>query len=358
MPIALDWRKCLLGGIGVALFVIGLETTMAGASLGRWHLLDLPELLAGLRLAQREDLLGLLAALAVAATWGLYIFSFLGGAIARLAAIEFSTGRRAPISEGLRFAQQKFRAYFWSPAGVLLLAGLFGLLSVAGGLIGRFGLLGIGPTLVALLHLFSLLMSVVLVSLLVGVSCAWGLMFGAVAVERTDNFDAVSRSLNYFYTRPWRALAYRALGWGYGSVACSVVLLFAGLIWGASHLAVGLGMGDAHQQMTGLLPALLRGQASSARIGLDSVIYATVGVGYLCLVAGYFVSYLFSSQVIQYLLLRLHVEGTGISEITLEESAQQDNLALNEFLYDTEMDDEQPALEEQQRDPEGISAAH
>lgn len=358
IPIAFDWRKVCLGAAGTALFGVGLGVWVPLATLGRHDLGSLPALLGALEPA------GVAAHLVATAVWGLCVFSLFGGGIARLAAIEFCTGRRASLRDGFGFARGRYRAFFWSPTGALLLAGVFLLLSSAGGLLGRVSLLGLGPTLVALFQPISLVFSVVVVSLTVGTLCAWGLMFGAVAVENTDNFDAVSRALNYLYGCPWHAAGYRLAALFYGLVASALALGVGGSIWAASHLAVGLGMGPAHQRLTGLFSEQLGLGGAGAPTNVYSVIYAVVGALYLCGIAGYCVSYLFSSQVIQYLLLRQRNDGPAVTEIALEDPEPEHDLALAAYLFDSELEEEEegvpspPVEEDPSRELEGVPGSH
>jgi alcohol dehydrogenase class IV len=63
------------------------------------------------------------------------------------------------------------------------------------------------------------------VDLVIGLGGGVNLMFGAIAYENSDAFDAVSRSLSYVYARPWRLAFYTLLATVYGSISYLFVRL-------------------------------------------------------------------------------------------------------------------------------------
>lgn len=326
---ALDWRKCVLGGASVGVFVIGLELLLLICTLGRHGLITALQVALAID-GDKPAQLGLgVAMLAVAALWASYVYAYFGGAIARLAAIEAATGRRAPLREGLAFAKVHFRGLFWAPAGALLVALLLLLPAPLAGLVGR--LWGVGPSLVA--ACFPLLLASAAAGLLLamGTAAAWGLMTSAVAVEETFAFDAASRALGYLCGRPWHALGYRLISWLIGALVTALAVAFAYLIWRTTDTLVASTMGPQHGKMTAMLPALLAGELTRGG-SFGGLVYSLVAAGYAALTLGVPISYITTSGVVQYLLLRRHLDGTSMREIQLDPRFEQRH--QGGFAYD------------------------
>ena len=132
-----------------------------------------------------------LQALVLAALWGLF-----GGAIARLAAVDVSTGRRESGGSGLAFARRHWRGFagaraaLWA-APLLPLAGAI-LLATTGRLGGLVG--GLAFPVAAVVAAVLVLVTVVAGSL----TCAAGFLAApTIACEDSDAFDAVSRVFGY-----------------------------------------------------------------------------------------------------------------------------------------------------------------
>jgi hypothetical protein len=176
------------------------------------------------------------------------IWSYFGGAIARIAAFEIAKdGERIETRKALQFARRKFWSFFWAPLICLIGFLFFAFCNYAGGLVGRlldFG--GLGSVLIALLLPLALLSGFIMTLISVGTVTGLPLFLPAVAAEGTDSFDAVSRGFSYVYSRPWHFLGYQGIGAAYGYVSIGFVILFAVLM---CHL--GLGAGKAGFELCG-----------------------------------------------------------------------------------------------------------
>ncbi len=178
------------------------------------------------------------------------IWSYFGGAIARIAAFEIAKdGERIETRKALGFARKKFWSFFWAPLICLIGLLFFAFCNYVGGFVGRlldFGV-GAGSILIAILLPLALLSGFIMTLISVGTVSGLPLFLPAVAAEGTDSFDAVSRGFSYVYSRPWHYLGYQAVSAVYGYLSISFVILFAVLMcW------LGISAGKAGFELCGL----------------------------------------------------------------------------------------------------------
>ncbi len=159
----------------------------------------------------------------------LTIWSYFGGAIARIATYEIAKdGERIETRKALQFAKRKFWSFFWAPLICVIGFFFFAICNYAGGLIGSvLDFAKIGAPLVALLLPLALLSGFIMTLICVGTVTGLPLFAPAVAAEGTDSFDAVSRGFSYVYSRPWHYLWYQLVSSVYGYVCIGFVILFA-----------------------------------------------------------------------------------------------------------------------------------
>ncbi|MHC4061483.1 MAG: hypothetical protein ACYSR6_07725, partial [Planctomycetota bacterium] len=139
----------------------------------------------------------------------LAIISVAGGAICRMAALQLAQGEKPGLTEALRFSTRKFLSFFTAPLlpiAIILFIGLFVFLL---GLVGNIP--RIGELIMGIFMPLALIAGSLIAILLIGAVAGFNLMFPAVAYEGSDCFDAMSRSFNYIYSRPWRMGFYTAL---------------------------------------------------------------------------------------------------------------------------------------------------
>ena len=72
----------------------------------------------------------------------LMIWSLVGGAITRIAALDYAKDESGRLSDALKFARKKIWSYFWSPLVPVIGVFFFTLCNVVGGLIGRIPVIG------------------------------------------------------------------------------------------------------------------------------------------------------------------------------------------------------------------------
>lgn len=343
--IAFDLRKLLLCAACLVLQLVGVElilyhtTRAAGIAAG---FAAEPEIWRGVHVFQlyrfREfvrdvwEMPGGKQVLAVmfgmAYAWCFYVFAHFGGAVFRMTAVEIATRDRIPMAEARRFARQKFRAFFWTQGIVVLAIALFLGTNALGGLVGRIP--AVGPTLVALFFWLAVGAGACAVLLALGLVLGGDLMLATVAVEGTDQFDAISRGFNYVFVRPWRYLAYRLVGIGSGAAAFAVVLALAALAYGVALWTVSLGMGDDfgrylsdplqfvyYSCTRGEVPADLDRRLDLAGAKVSGGVLVFVSLCYGFLVAGYGLSLFVGLATTTYYLLRRAIDGTDVTEVYL-----------------------------------------
>jgi hypothetical protein len=151
------------------------------------------------------------------------IWSFFGGAITRIAAVQVARGEKIGLFEAAGFAARRIVSYITAP---LFPIGIVVALMI---LLGVLGFLGswtwltelVGGLLWFLALAFGLIMTLALVGLV-----GWPLMAATVSTEGTDSWEAATRSYGYLYQRPWHCLWYALLSICYGGI----VIFFVGLI--------------------------------------------------------------------------------------------------------------------------------
>jgi hypothetical protein len=335
--VALDLRKLLLALVGVILslvplsvitYFIGRKITIIPDppySLDNWlNLVFLPSL----RSIYTWD-----ATLAFAFTVFVVlvlnvIWSYFGGAITRIAAIEIAKDERIETQKALAFSYKKFRSCFWSLGACALGFGFFFACNYAGGLVGRIPYAG--EILVAIALPLAILSGFIMVLIGIGTVCGFPLFFPAVSAEGTDAFDAISRGFSYVYSRPWHFIWYQFVSVVYGAVSVAFTWAFSAAMITMALYAGMLGMGQ--KQFRPLLD-IFQGTAGfrdvSPTFAVAGVIFSTWLVITLGLSLCYVISYFFSSQSIIYFLLRKKVDGIEMAEVFEEKEEDE------EFFKDT-----------------------
>lgn len=246
-----------------------------------------------------------------------FVWAYFGGAIARIAAIEVARDERIELNESMKFAGQKFRSFFWSPVAIVLAILFFGLCNAGAGLLGRIPW-GVGQLIVSVPLILALFSGFLMTLLLVGLVFGLPLMIPTIAVEGTDSFDAISRSMSYLYARPWRYLWCKIVGLAYGVPCLLFVGIFTCLFWNLGVESGALGMGKS--SFTGMAALVYDAKMPVTVLGK---IGATIFTSWYYLVwlalFGYIVSYILTLDTITYLVLRKAEDGTEMTEVYEEE---------------------------------------
>ncbi len=167
--------------------------------------------------------------------WGLG-----GGAICRLAAVEFARDEKFTFMQGLTYARTHLLGGFaLAPCIPLVFALLVALLLMASGLLLRIPLLG--DLLGGVTFVLSILGGFIIAALLFGLLVGGHFMWPAVAAEGQDAYDAFSRGLSYAFTRPWKTFIYSITATIFASVCWLFVNWFTFAALSITRLFVGAG---------------------------------------------------------------------------------------------------------------------
>jgi hypothetical protein len=247
----------------------------------------------------------------------LFIWSYFGGAIARMAALDFAQDERPPIGQATAFSAGKFGSFFWSPIVPLIFVAVLLLCNVILGIVGRIP--GAGPIILGLLYALAAVSAFLVVLLLIGTFFGCLFMWPTIAMEGTDAFDAISRAFNYLYARPWKTIWCAVVASVYGLAVLLFVGAFAGLLLYIAEHTVALGMGYRFARIGEFLQSGAPAEGSSIPQLWAAIWMRVVRITVVGLVLGFWASYKISAMTIIYCVLRRDVDGTDMSEVFLPE---------------------------------------
>ncbi len=251
----------------------------------------------------------------------LAVISIAGGAICRIAALQFARGEKPGLTEALRFSIKRFTSFFTAPLAPVAIIIFIGLFIFLLGLMGNIP--WVGELIIGIFVLLALIAGALITVVLIGTVAGFNLMFPAVAYDGSDCFDAISRSFSYVYAKPWRMVFYTAIAAVYGAVCYTFVRLFAFLLLWVTHLSLQLGVWDGNRKLMAIWPTpkfmhligkpdwqqLLWSEKLAAFLVYLSLL-AVVG-----LAVSFIISFYFSANTIIYSLMRNKVDNTAIEDI-------------------------------------------
>ena len=254
-------------------------------------------------------------ALLVQGIWAIAVWGFLGAAICRIAAMQLTRNEDIGIDETFQTSIKSGPACMGAPLLPLIAAILLSTpLCIFGWLIRLdFPLLVLGLVWIVILIL-GLLLAVILIGLLLG----WPLMWSAIAVERSDAFDAISRAYSYIYQRPLHLAGFVIVSLLLGYVGGEIVSLF---VMGAIHLSEwGTSWGTGTERLMEITDSLPKELSDNPLEGMGATGANLIHwwkSKWLAFIPSYHVAHLWSSAVGVYLLLRRYVDATEMDEIIL-----------------------------------------
>jgi hypothetical protein len=325
--VALDIKKMFIGFIGLfcTLVIVGLIPILAAGYINPGikfaDVLNNPEagfwnVFNAIKAGDAWKVFGFIAGLWLLL---LLVWSYLGGIISRIAAVNLTKDEGLELNKAVGFANKKFISLF-SPF-ILSVSGVifFLLCNLAGGLVGRIPY--VGEFLVAVFLPMAVISGFIMVFIAVGIIFGKGFFIPTIAVESSDAFDAVSRSFQYLYAEPWRYIWYMLTSLVYGAVTTAFVWLFGGLMIMASLATVKMGMGMKLHDILSLagISCAPCGAISSGPISATYIVAAGIIMFWLVLIVGmllaYAVSYCLSTHTIIYLLMRKKVDDIEMNEL-------------------------------------------
>lgn len=269
----------------------------------------------------------------------LVIWALVGGAITRIAALDFARDESLRLVDALRFARKKVFSYFWSPLVPLIGVFFFALCNVIGGLFGRIPVLG--DLFIALGFPFAIISGFLMVFIGVIGTLGTCFMFPTISVEGSDAFDAMSRAYTYVISRPKLFLWYYAVNIVYGFLCLACVSFVAWLMIRMAFLTVGVGMGEKFDMVQSYILQKCSiaclgfctrhsSEAQTAPVLLDSwslKFLAGMLIIYIVLIKlavwTFLTTYVFSSKTIIYFLLRKDIDNTVVADVHLEDVQQE-----------------------------------
>ncbi len=258
--------------------------------------------------------------------------SLAGGAICRIAAIEFARDGKTRLGQAWRFARRRFASLVSAPIGPLVIAGLLGLPIVAIGALGNIPYAG--ELLTGLLLPLALILAPFIAVILIGAAAGLNLLFPAIAYEDSDFFDAISRCVSSVYARPWRLGFYTLAAAVYGAVCYLFVRFFSFALLGLTYGFLQVGLDDAKLQAIWPQPTFANLLGASAvapkmwSLGLAAFFIRIWVLGVIGLMVSFLISFYFTASTILYALMRNRVDGTGLDEVY--EAPEGDTLALEQ----------------------------
>lgn len=295
---------------------IGLDTNgqLADAFVGPWQILSAP-----FRQMFRRDCSWVAFAYALTCgIWAAAVWGFFGGAIARIAVMDF--GREEAVSMGgaLAFASKKWWELFRAPLYAFVGVAIVCLGPFFAGLLLR---LDFGLFIASLGWPLVLVAAGLLVALLVGLSLGWPLAWPTIAAEGNDGFDAMSRMFSYVYDRPLKLFALIAFAAGLGVISWTVLQFLSEGMIELSWWAVSWGSGADRAA------ALSQGAAELSGIGRAGLSLIHFWQGCVrALVDGFAYGYFVAASSGIYLLLRREVDAQEFDEIWLPDEPQAHTL--------------------------------
>lgn len=256
----------------------------------------------------------------------LAVISIAGGALCRIAALQFAQGEKPGLTEALRFSGRRFTSFFTAPLTPLIIIAFMGLFVFLLGLAGNIPKAG---ELIVGIGLPAALAGGALVAvLIIGAVAGLGLMFPAVAYDGSDCFDSISRSFSYVYAQPARMAFYSVIAAVYGAVCYVVVRFFAFLMLWVTHWFLRLGIWtDSSTEGVNKLTAIwpkpklmdLLGSSEIVPVGWAELwasrlvyLFVLVVIG---LMVSFIISFYFSANTVIYSLMRNRVDNTALDDV-------------------------------------------
>lgn len=253
-----------------------------------------------------------------------FVFTFIGGAICRCAALEFAQEERPGIFEAFQYAVENYRSFLSAP---LIPVGMVGIFSLVVMLIGLGAAIpGVGDLLLSLLFGFLLFFGLIIVLLGIGVAAGGLLLYPSIAYEGTNGLDSIGRSFSYVLNRPVRMFYYVFMSSAFGTFFYLILRLMIFIVLRFTYGLLEMGMAMAHHGdkigRVWVRPEFLNilNKASDAanwsETAASYVIYLflLIIVGFLL---AYIISYVLSAATVIYALMRKKVDHVDYEQVYL-----------------------------------------
>jgi hypothetical protein len=250
----------------------------------------------------------------VDAFWLLLVWSFVGGAITRIAVVQIGREERIGLQEAFCFVRGKYVSYLMSPLFVMVACAVLSL-----PILGISAMLNfdIGVVLAGVLWVLVVIAGIAIAVLLTGLFFGWPLMWPTISAEETgDVYEATSRSFAYTFQAP---LQY----FGFALILCAIwvpgvvlVQSFAVLVEQVVFTVAGISGGSTMADVQQFIETGAMGNDSPAgayALGVN-LIGGIHWIGHV-VADSFCISFFFCSSAGVYLLLRRFVDKTEIDEV-------------------------------------------
>jgi hypothetical protein len=276
--------------------------------------------------------------------WALVVWSFIGGALCRMNALQFASRKRIGIWAAMRFSRRQLLGYLVAP--ILPLSAVV-ILRTANWLMGFLasGIPTAGNVVLGISWVLVLFSGFLMAMLTIGIAFGWPLMIAAISTEDSDGFDGLSRAFGYLFDRPWSAVFFSLLSVPIFSLMRPLVVLVIALTitMGSQVVEQGWQTGLPDSQITS-------GYADSGQTAFREMNFLLgrrnptpwpkeVGdkarVGWTCipvfLLFGFGPSFFWSATTVSYFLLRKSDDGTPLNSVVdWPEKSDSDQAAESE----------------------------
>ncbi len=345
LKMTVDFNRLIFAFVGIVCSIIWVLIILGVASALKLTDTAPLEIINSVLFSPRlglSNLLGIFLASVATVDWAEYIvlvvlvigflaiWSIIGGAITRSAALEFARDEKIGFKESLSFASKKFWSYFWSPITPALGVLFFSACNILGGLFGQVKY--VGEIAVAIGFPLAIISGFLIIFIgIIGI-IGFFLMFPAISAEGSDAFDAMSRAYSYVISKPKRFISLFLSIIICGTIFAFFVCLVACLVMQTSFYTVGFGMG---QKFESIREVISGGKATMASLDLLSMKFtALMLMVYMALVkvavGSLVVVFAGSASTIAYFLLRKDVDGTDINDVYIEEQEEQEEQTTQE----------------------------
>jgi hypothetical protein len=251
----------------------------------------------------------------------LVVMSLAGGAICRIAALQFAQGEKPGLTQAVRFSIKKWYSFVTAPITPIGIIAVIGVSIILLGLVGNIPV--VGELAVGVFLPLALLAAALIAIIVIGALAGFNLMFPTIAYEDSDCFDAISRSFSYVYAKPWRMGFYTAIALAYGAICYEFVRFFCFLLVWLTHLFLQFGFLNHNEKLMAIWPeprftdffgAAAAAPANwSTSVGVFLIhVWVLVVVG---LMVSFVISFYFSANTIIYALMRNRVDKTALTEV-------------------------------------------
>jgi len=244
-----------------------------------------------------------------------------GGAICRMAALEFAQEERPGLVESLRYSVQRFVSFYGAPLTPVAIVAGFGSFIFVLGLIGNIAY--VGEILVGLSMPLVLIAGVLMMLVILGTLGGLNLMFPTIAFENSQCFLAVNNSFRYVFSRPWRLGFYTGVALIYGAISYAMTRFFVFGLLLSTYRFLELGFLDDNAKLLRLwheprfesLYTLTLPDSQMITESIGAVLIQISVLTIIGLLVAYVVSFCFSANTIIYALMRKRVDDIDLTEV-------------------------------------------